>query len=137
MASNIENAAIEGHVWCVEDSADRVIATVSIDQTTFPGLWTRSEESEPSWYVHRLIVSRDASGSGLGAELLDWAGTRAVRHNAKWIRIDVWTTNTELQDYYVRLGFELVRIVERDDYPSGALLQRRSSVKSTPRLIED
>jgi hypothetical protein len=41
-------------------------------------------------YAHRLIVTRDFAGWGLGAELIDWTGFRGRLHcGAKWIRIDV------------------------------------------------
>ncbi|CAM5431654.1 hypothetical protein STANM309S_04961 [Streptomyces tanashiensis] len=30
---------------------------------------------------------------------------------AKWLRLDAWTTNKDLQAYYLRQGFEHVRTV--------------------------
>ena len=44
---------------------------------------------------------------GLGAELLDWAGTRAADEGDDWLRVDVWTTNERLQHYYLRQGLHL------------------------------
>ena len=44
-------------------------------------------DADPATYVHRLVVSRNHSGRGLGAALLNWAGRRAARYyRAQWIR---------------------------------------------------
>lgn len=133
MAAGIRRSVEAGETWCVEDDG-RVIATIAIDHSVFPGLWTAAEMNEPALYAHRMIVTRDFSGDGLGAELLDWAGTRAAHAGDRWLRVDVWTTNVALQRYYERQGFQHVRTVVRDDYPSGALFQRLAASRSTPRL---
>jgi ribosomal protein S18 acetylase RimI-like enzyme len=74
----------------------------------------------------KLTVARACAGQGLGGELLDWAGTRAAAAGDRWLRVDVWTTNLELQGYYRRLGFTHVRTVALAHNPSGALFQRRA-----------
>jgi hypothetical protein len=69
----------------------------------------------------------------LGEELINWAGLRGKRRNrAKWIRIDVWTSNEALHAYYENIGF--VRCGECSDplYPSGALFQKRISAITKP-----
>ena len=46
---------------------------------------------------------------------------------AHWIRINVWTTNIALHNYYEKQRFEPVRICQFDDpgsYPSAALFQK-------------
>ncbi|MGH8880252.1 MAG: GNAT family N-acetyltransferase [Stackebrandtia sp.] len=133
MVDTIRQAVAAGQTWCVE-TGDQVIATITLDNTIYPGLWTPNELAEPARYAHRVIVDRDHAGASLGSELLDWAGTQAVAAGATWLRVDVWTTNTELQDYYRQQGFTHVRTVVRDDYPSGALFQRPAEVRPTPRL---
>jgi ribosomal protein S18 acetylase RimI-like enzyme len=73
-----------------------------------------------------MVVSRAFAGRGLGAALLDWAGLRARRlHGARWVRVDVWTTNTTLHAYYRRHGFEFHGLREESTgYPSAALFQK-------------
>ena len=44
-------------------------------------------------------------------ELLDWAGTRAADEDARWMRVDVWTTNERLQHHYLKQGFTSIGIV--------------------------
>lgn len=83
-----------------------------------------------------MIVRRAYAGQGLGAELLDWAADKAARKGDKWIRADVWTTNEELQRYYIEQGFTHVRTVKLDHYPSGAVFQRPVQRSITSRLQE-
>jgi hypothetical protein len=101
-----------------------------------PELWTEQERAEPALYAHKVTVDRAYGGQGLGAELLDWAGTRAADEGADWLRVDVWTTNERLQHYYLRQGFTYVRTVVLPRNPSGALFQRPAQRVPTPHLLE-
>lgn len=121
---------IAGETWMVRDG-DTTIGTITVNDFANPLLWTAAECAEPARYVHKMTVRRSHAGAGLGGRLLDWAGNRAALANAKWLRLDAWTTNAALQDYYRRQGFEHVRTVVRPDYPSGALFQRPA------KLVDD
>jgi GNAT superfamily N-acetyltransferase len=89
-------------------------------------LFWLEDERRPALYVRRIVVGRSYAGLGLGAVLLDWAADVAMKdHGATQIRIDVWTTNLELQAYYVRQGF--TRRPGRDPGNSLAIRHRRSS----------
>jgi hypothetical protein len=118
-----------GRTWLVE--ADRTaIATLTYRQHGNQELWTEAEQSEPAVYVSRLIVSRDYSGLDIGGALTDWAGLRAARDwSAQWVRIDVWTTNEALHNYYAKRGFAFCRICPfaKEAYPSAALFQKPAS----------
>lgn len=122
MRAVIRTSIDRGETW-MADVNGRAVGTVALDRYTAPGLWTRDEQAEPCRYVHRLIVARDHAGQGLGARILDWAADRARRDGAGWLRADVWTDNQGLHRYYLNRGWEHVRTVERNDYPSGALFQ--------------
>lgn len=127
--------ARNGHAWLVDDGGVTV-ATVTLDATAQSAIWAPEEAAAPARYVHRLTVRRAAAGQGLGGELLDWCGNRAYEEGARWLRLDAWTTNRALHDYYKRQGFEHLRTADRDDYPSGALFQRPARTATTPRLEE-
>lgn len=114
---------VAGETWMVRDGASTV-ATITVNSYANPLLWTEEECAEPARYVHKMTVRRSHAGFGLGRLLLDWAGDRAAQEDAKWLRLDAWTTNTALHRYYMRQGFQHVRTVIRPDYPSGALFQR-------------
>lgn len=116
-----------GLTWMLEDQG--VLAgTITYRDQGNPKLWTQDELSEPAVYVSRLIVSHGHRGRGIGAALIDWAGQRGIQQwNARWIRVDVWTTNLALHDYYKGQGFTHLRTLEFEDeweYPSGALFQK-------------
>jgi GNAT superfamily N-acetyltransferase len=51
-------------------------ATITVDRWANPDLWTEQEAAEPALYAHKVTVARAYAGQGLGAELLDWAGTQ-------------------------------------------------------------
>ncbi len=114
--------------WIVWDG-DIAAATITIEykqNPNLPKLWTW-EDDGPGVSVHRVVVDRRYAGMRLGAALFSWAGNQAAACGAKWIRIDVWTTNMELRRYYRRQGFKFVRYHNDRAYPSGALLQRAIS----------
>ncbi len=117
-----------GKTWIVWHE-EIPVATVTIATRPNPVVWSgpdcRCNLSERAVYAHRLIVARNYSGWGLGAELIDWAGLWGRReYGASWIRIDVWTSNTALHRYYTKTGFEPCGSCADPDYPSGALFQK-------------
>jgi GNAT superfamily N-acetyltransferase len=140
----------DGGTWIVEESGTP-IATITYRPTGNLRLWTRRERGEPAVYVSRLIVSRDHAGLGIGEALIDWAGLRALRDwSAQWIRIDVWTTNEALHNYYEKRGFKFCRIHdvpenrsrkkgEHKAHPSAALFQKPTDdvdVMAAQRFLE-
>jgi GNAT superfamily N-acetyltransferase len=116
-----------GETFIVWD-ARTPVATITVDRWANPDLWTPAEAAEPSLYAHKLTVARAHAGRGLG--------TRAAENGAIWLRLDVWTTNHELQRYYLDQGFTHVRTVVLSHNPSGALFQRPARPAPTPRLQE-
>lgn len=123
-----------GATWIVW-ARTRAVATVTIASRPNNAVWSESEcdLGERAVYAHRLIVARDYAGWGLGAELLDWTGLRGRRHyGAKWIRIDVWTANKALHDYYMKRGFVPCGTCPDPSYPSGMLFQKPVSTISAP-----
>jgi predicted N-acetyltransferase YhbS len=113
--------------WLVEDD-QAAVATVTYGPAGNRRLWTAEEQREPAVYAARLIVSRSHAGQRIGEALVDWAGACAVRDwGAKWIRIDVWTTNEALHNYYEKRGFQRYGTCQFDEdeyYPSAALFQK-------------
>jgi len=117
--------------WMVEDGG-ALAGTLTYRKRANPDLWTDEELNEQrAVYVSRLIVDRAYSGQGLGAALIDWAGMRGIQEwRADWIRVDVWTTNVGLHNYYKGQHFEYVRTVEVEhewDYPSAVLFQKQTA----------
>ncbi|MET8506033.1 GNAT family N-acetyltransferase [Streptomyces sp. NPDC004787] len=99
-----------GVVYMVRDG-DATAATITLTPEAEDGLWTARELQEPSMFINKLTVARTHAGQDLGGRLLDWAGDRAYRSGALWLRLDAWTTNRKLQEYYLQHGFNHVRTV--------------------------
>ncbi|MGA5322231.1 GNAT family N-acetyltransferase [Streptomyces seoulensis] len=99
-----------GTVFMLRDGS-ATAGTITLTAEAEEGLWSEAELGEPSMFVNKLTVAREYAGQNLGARLLDWAGDRAYRSSAKWLRLDAWTTNARLQQYYLDQGFEHVRTV--------------------------
>jgi len=117
------------HTWIAEADG-QAIGTITYRPHGNHMLWAPKERREDAVYVSRLIVARNVAGEGIGAALIDWAAARAVRDwNAQWVRIDVWTTNEALHNYYEKRGFRFLRIAacEAKRYPSAALFQKPTS----------
>lgn len=107
-----------GAVFMVRDG-DTTAATITLTTAAEDGLWSDIELAEPSVFVNKLTVARSHAGGNVGGRLLDWAGDRAHQAGAKWLRLDAWTTNSALQRYYLRQGFEYVRTVHEGDAVNG------------------
>ncbi|MGC9670843.1 N-acetyltransferase family protein [Planosporangium sp. 12N6] len=114
-----------GETWMARDDSGATTATVALDTFADSRLWTPQEQQDPALYLHRLIVRR--GWAGLGSKILDWACDRAAQLGKEWVRIDVWTHNEPLHRYYLSNGFEHVRTLNLEDYPSGALFQRQAN----------
>jgi ribosomal protein S18 acetylase RimI-like enzyme len=130
--------------WLVVDHTDNPVATVTCRRYPNQKLWTRAEQLEPAIYVSRLIVARRHAGRGIGEALIDWAGKWAQKQwKAEWIRIDVWTTNNALREYYEKRGFIFCReLLFSDDtpwderYPSAALFQKPIGTIHGPPAVQ-
>jgi hypothetical protein len=127
-----------GRTWVIWDDA---LPTATI--TTSPNdhqVWPEEYRGDLAVYIRRLVVSRRYAGQDLGLHLLDWAGYRARReYGAHWVRVDLWTTNSELHAYFRGLGFVFCGLSEIPDYPSAALFQKSTeqiSLPQGPQFIE-
>ncbi len=135
-------ATIEaGTVFMVRDGDDTA-ATITLTPDAEDGLWSSEELAEPSMFVNKLTVARTHAGLDLGGRLLDWAGDRAYRSGASWLRLDAWTTNVGLQRYYLRHGFEYVRTVTEGGAVNGGprvsgwLAQRPARLATVDGLVD-
>lgn len=132
----------KGKTWLLRDGLT-VAGTITID-TEEPvdaderPVWPAHKSPERAIYVRRVIVGRRYSGIGLGAAMLDWAAEAATEeYQATLLRIDVWTTNRGLHEYYE--GQFFARREARDPeelpgYPAQALFERMAVVpESVPK----
>lgn len=122
---NIEAAVESGHCWIFE-IGDDAIGTVTLDERADPSLWQPNDEPDSALYLHRLVVRRNTAAEHLGSAIIDWASLRAKAAGKAWLRLDAWSSNSDLHRYYLSLGFQWIRTVEGPDVVSGVLFQRPS-----------
>jgi GNAT superfamily N-acetyltransferase len=127
----VRQGLAEGRTWILWDGVT-LAATVTLQRKADPALWPDAVEDE-AVYPCRLVVDRAYAGRGIGAELMDWAG-RSARdgYGARWIRIDVWTTNRALHRYYQRQGFSSKGLAAVSGYPAAALFERPTAAIAPP-----
>jgi GNAT superfamily N-acetyltransferase len=117
------------NTWIVDDEAGS-IATVTCRDKGNRWLWTTHELNEHAVYLSRLVVARAVAGRDIGSALIDWAARWAQETwGARWVRVNAWTTNKDLHNYYLSKGFSFNRIdsLGKDRYPSAALFQKPTS----------
>lgn len=89
--------------WWVLRQEDHLVAAVRV-LTQDPQIWPDSSTAR-ALYLHGLMVSRAASGQGLGSHVLAWAEARALAHSHASARLDCVSANHRLRAYYERHGY--------------------------------
>ena len=102
------------------------IGMITVDHFADSEFWKPADDPGEALYVHRMVVDRKVAGRNIGALLLDWATDLASQNGKRWLRLDAWRTNEALRSYYIRQGFQAVRVVNLAHRGSGALFQRAS-----------
>jgi GNAT superfamily N-acetyltransferase len=130
--SAVAATVLAGQTWMVWDGQEPVATITLTAYPDFDELWKPDNDPEALWYpdddptdalyAAKMIVPRARAGQGLGTDMLDWAGGRAFDAGLTWLRLDAWTTNTRLHDYYRSQGFRPVRTISTR--VSGACFQR-------------
>ncbi|MDT3396142.1 GNAT family N-acetyltransferase [Streptomyces sp. B1866] len=125
-----------GNAYIAHCGAD-YMGTVTVDDFADPEFWKPADDPQSALYGHRIITSQIAIGRSIGVALIDWASLKAEKAGKDWFRVDAWKTNTQLGDYYERMGFEHIRTVDLPHRRSGALYQRRAGVVTgrAPRFV--
>lgn len=131
---SVARAVGNGETWMAEIDGE-VAGTITVNDRADEGLWSPGELAD-AVIVHYMIVDLRFAGHRIGHALLEHAAMIAARTHRDWVRLDAWTTNKALHDYYVRAGFRQARFAGPEATgPSGALFERpTSSWVSTRRL---
>jgi ribosomal protein S18 acetylase RimI-like enzyme len=132
----VRRSIAEGKTWlAVHALRHRVspaaipVATVTVEETANRAIWPDAHlAAESAVYLSRLVTAKGFSGLHIGTAVMDWAGRHGLRrHSAKWVRIDVWTTNSALHSYYEKRGFSRCGVVPDVTYPARSRFQRPAS----------
>ncbi|MFD4442721.1 GNAT family N-acetyltransferase [Nocardia sp. NPDC058519] len=124
-AGAVGRALDRGETWIAEVDGEPA-GTITVNHRADQGLWSAWELAE-SVIVHFMIVDLRFAGRRVGDHLLAHAAALADDEHRLWVRLDAWTTNTELHDYYRRAGFALARVAGPvATGPSKALFERQT-----------
>lgn len=121
----------QGQTWLLWEG-DRPVATVTLTTIADTDFWTPAERAQPALYVSKLATSLAASGRGLGVEIMRWAYHYARSRSIPRLRWDVWRTNSALQQYYARCGFQPLRTARVAGRSSGVLYELAYTATPAP-----
>ena len=69
-----------------------------------PFVWFEKDK-DPSIYVHRIVTNPAFSGNNYVKDIIVWAKEHCKSLDRKYIRIDAYSDNEKLVNYYVKQGF--------------------------------
>jgi hypothetical protein len=98
----IVNEILENRHWKVL-AGDKLAGIFSVLYSD-PAIW-KEKDSEPSVYLHRIVVSPEFKGKRLMNIVRDWAIQHARSLRKKYVRMDTWGDNETLRKYYIDCGF--------------------------------
>lgn len=105
---------------------DEIPAGFANTTTEDPRLWGDTAKDEKGLYIHRFVSSSMFRGRGIGKEMLDFLGNKAVEQDKKYLRLDCETTNPKLQNYYINQGFNKIGTKDMERYVA-CLLEKQIS----------
>ncbi|ELR71966.1 GCN5-related N-acetyltransferase [Fulvivirga imtechensis AK7] len=79
-------------------------------------IWRERDKGE-SIYLHRIVVNPEFKGQKLFGKILEWAISHCKKHGLSSIRMDTWTANPTIIDYYKNFGFNFVENFITPDTP--------------------
>lgn len=85
--------------------ADHEIAMVFSVFMTDPNMWGEREQGD-AIYLHRIISNPAFKGQRLLQQVIDWSVDLAKAQQRKYLRLDTWASNPQMQAYYQSFGFD-------------------------------
>jgi RimJ/RimL family protein N-acetyltransferase len=142
-SERVAHSLKDGTTWLIfipYRGQELLIATVNIEYSIDSKVWSGVHAgSRKCAYLSRLVTTRDFAGLHIGAAIIDWACEYADEaFGAKRLRIDVWTTNHRLHDYYRKHGFQPRGYLNDKNYPSCARFDRptgKRAPNAVPRIV--
>ncbi|WP_245720019.1 GNAT family N-acetyltransferase [Nocardia uniformis] len=122
-ARSVSQSIGNGETWIAEIGGESA-GTITVNDRADEGLWSPGELAD-AVIVHFAIVNLRFAGQRVGQALLAHAASVARERHRRWVRLDAWTTNDGLHNYYQRTGFRFVRVAGPEATgPSTALFER-------------
>ena len=106
--SLIKTEIRENRLWKILEE-DEIACIFSIAHSD-PLIWGE-KAGERSLYIHRIVTNPLFRGLGYVKKIIEWAQEFSRKFGKKFIRIDTWSDNQKLIDYYQNCGFNFIRTV--------------------------
>ncbi|MEV6095063.1 GNAT family N-acetyltransferase [Nocardia sp. NPDC051981] len=130
-ARSVAHAVRQDETWIAEVDGEAA-GTITVNDRADENLWSPGELAD-AVIIHYMIVDLRFAGTRVGETLLAHAARLAREQHRTWVRLDAWTTNTDLHAYYLRAGFHLARIAGPEATgPSRALFERPTAAWPHP-----
>lgn len=98
----------DGSVHCLGRADDAVGMVTIFSAPPFyhpKDVW----DEEPAWYLSRVVIPKERSGTGVGADLMKAVEAAAQAQGRRRLRIDVVRTNPALIEIWKGFGFHVVK----------------------------
>ncbi|WP_299671347.1 N-acetyltransferase [uncultured Polaribacter sp.] len=110
--NHLKNEIIEGkHYKIIEDS--NILCAFGI-MFSDPLIW-REKEKGTSLYLHRVVVNPNFKGQNQFNKVLNWAIDYSISRNLNSIRIDTWTKNKAIIEFYKKFNFNVIEEYKTSD----------------------
>ena len=87
--------------WVANEAAAAMIL-----QWNDPFFWPQVKDD--SGFIHKLVVRRHYSGTGISRQMVEWAKQEAQRRGKDYLRLDCAGDRPKLCSFYERIGFRQV-----------------------------
>jgi ribosomal protein S18 acetylase RimI-like enzyme len=95
----------EQRLWKIID--DDQIANIFSITYSDPILWGERSNA-PAIYIHRIVTNPEFRGRGYVHAITDWAKQHAKEKGLRYVRMDTWSDNKKLSDYYQSFGYKFL-----------------------------
>lgn len=103
------------------------IACVFSVLTSDPLIWGEREKGD-AIYLHRIVVNPKHKGQKQFEKILGWANGYVRLLKRKLIRMDTWSNNSTIIDYYKSYGFKFLGNFKTSDTPELPVQNRNLEV---------
>ncbi|MFC3099091.1 GNAT family N-acetyltransferase [Alteraurantiacibacter palmitatis] len=97
------------HCLAVDEGDGRLLGFCKMRQ---PSAYAHHSDAARPMALCQLYTAPDATGRGIGAELMDWALSHARETGADAVQLSVWAENLGAQRFYARYGFAKIADID-------------------------
>ena len=103
----VEKEVSENRQWkIVVDGSVACIFAITFND---PLIW-KEKDQDPAIYIHRIVTNPKFRGGAYVKEIVKWAKQYARSIDKKFVRMDTWSDNEKLREYYTSCGFQYLGI---------------------------